>query len=127
MSGANPSLVVGLDHDDFLPEAKGNTLDHRNTGSALLDAVGDAGDRRMFPDIAGKSWEHEVCRHGVPAKPTHAVGVSGHLSTAIESLKAHRACLSAPGPAGPDARTLLNAFANQSGQPRQPGIGWGHS
>jgi LmbE family N-acetylglucosaminyl deacetylase len=112
-----PELVVGFNYQDFHISGKWNTPDHRNTGRALLDAIGDAGNRWVFPDAGPEPWGgvRYVAIAQSPA-PTHAVDVSAHLDAAVESLKAHSAYLAALGPAMSDVRTPLTAFARQTGK-----------
>jgi LmbE family N-acetylglucosaminyl deacetylase len=112
-----PELVVGFNHHDFFPSGKWNTPDHRHTGRALLDAVGDAGNRWIFTDISEGPWAGaKYVAIANSLQPTHAVDVSEHLDAAVESLKAHSTYLSALGPVMSDVRTPLTAFARQTGQ-----------
>lgn len=112
-----PELVVGFNYHDFFASEKWNTPDHRNTGRALLDAIGDAGNRWIFTDIQPEPWSGvKYIAIAQSPKPTHAVDITEHLDAAVESLKAHSAYLSALGPAMSDVRTPLTAFARQTGQ-----------
>jgi len=113
-----PELVVGFNHHDSFANGKWNTPDHRNTGRALLDAIGDAGNRWIFTGEDGpEPWNgvKYVAIASSPA-PTHAVDVTDHLDAAVESLQAHSAYLAALGPRMADVRTPLTAFANQTGE-----------
>jgi hypothetical protein len=64
---------------------------------------------------SGRSHPHVTPRTG-PGTRLRRLLARGELDTAIASLEAHRADLSAFGPTVPDARTPLTAFANQGGQ-----------
>ena len=64
-----------------------------------LDAVADAGNRWIFPELAERGVEpwpgvRYVAVAGSP-EPTHAVDVSGVLDRAVASLEAHKAYLEA--------------------------------
>ncbi|MGH3778994.1 MAG: PIG-L deacetylase family protein [Pseudonocardiaceae bacterium] len=52
-----PELIVTLNHHDSWGPGSWNTPDHRAVGRAVLDAAADAGNRWIFPDLAGpESW-----------------------------------------------------------------------
>jgi LmbE family N-acetylglucosaminyl deacetylase len=114
-----PHLVVTFNHHDTWPGPRWNTPDHRNTGRAALDAIGDAGNRHLFGDLGLDPWSG-VRYAAVAGSPlaTHAVDVTATLDTAVASLQAHRAYLDGLGPDNwmADARGLLTAMADQAGQ-----------
>jgi LmbE family N-acetylglucosaminyl deacetylase len=94
-----PELVVTVNHRDRWPGGGWNSADHRNVGRAVLDAVADAGNRWIFPELAERGVEpwpgvRYVAVAGSP-EPTHAVDVSGVLDRAVASLEAHKAYLEA--------------------------------
>jgi LmbE family N-acetylglucosaminyl deacetylase len=72
-----PGFVLGFNYRDITVTGKWNTPDHRHTGRALLDAIGDAGNRWIFPD-AGEPWAgvRQVAMANSP-EPTHAVDITG--------------------------------------------------
>lgn len=88
-----PELVLTGNHRDMWPGGGWNTPDHRNSGRAVLDAVGDAGNRWIFPE-AGEKWGgvRYIALAGSP-DPTHAVDVSSTMERAVASLEAHKAYL----------------------------------
>jgi LmbE family N-acetylglucosaminyl deacetylase len=114
-----PELVVTFNHHELWPGPRWNTPDHRNTGRAALDAIGDAGNRHLFTDLGLERWAG-VKYAAVAGSPlaTHAVDVTDTLDTAIASLAAHRAYLDGLGPDNwmADARTLLTSMADMAGQ-----------
>ncbi|MFC8867928.1 PIG-L deacetylase family protein [Streptomyces sp. NPDC057148] len=112
-----PELVVGFNHHDTFGNGKWNTPDHRNAGRALLDAVGDAGNRWIFPDLGLDPWNgvKHVAIASSP-RPTHAVDIAGTLDRAVQSLEAHSAYLAALGPRMSDVRTPLTQFAKFTGE-----------
>ncbi|MFR9756749.1 PIG-L deacetylase family protein [Streptomyces sp. TR06-5] len=113
-----PELVLTLNHHDTFGGTWWNTPDHRAVGRAVLDAVGDAGNRWIFPeqlqhgDVAPWSGVRWVA---VAASPhaTHAAQVSDDaLERGIASLVEHRAYLTALSDEEPEAyaRRLLTGM-----------------
>jgi LmbE family N-acetylglucosaminyl deacetylase len=93
-----PDTIVTLNHREHWGEAGGrNSADHRALGEALLDAVGDAGNRWIFPGIGGEP--HAASQVLVCGSPfaRHAIDVSGYVDRAIASLAEHEAYLRALG------------------------------
>jgi len=92
-----PELVLTLNHRTTWGGSHWNTPDHRAVGRATLDAVGDAGNRWIFPEQltqgglepwGGVRW---VAVAG-SAQPTHAVPVGEEsVRRAVASLSEHRA------------------------------------
>jgi LmbE family N-acetylglucosaminyl deacetylase len=103
-----PHLVVTFNHHDYWPGPRWNTPDHRNTGRAALDAIGDAGNPHIFTDL-----DLPACngvRYAAVAQSPHAghaVDITATLETAIASLEAHRAYLDGLGPGNWMAFELL--------------------
>ena len=113
-----PELIVTLNHHDTWFGRSWNSPDHRNTGRAVFDAVGDAGNRWIFPELASQGLEpwdgvKYVAVNG-SAAPTHAVAVETGLERAIASLEAHATYLAALGGEMADARTFLTNSANDN-------------
>jgi LmbE family N-acetylglucosaminyl deacetylase len=115
-----PELVVTLNHHDTWGPGAWNSADHRAVGRATLDAVSDAGNEWIFPELAddgveawgGVRW---VAIAGSPA-PTHAVDVSASIEPAVRSLAAHRAYLEAleDRPAAEQAREWIQRMTSLS-------------
>jgi LmbE family N-acetylglucosaminyl deacetylase len=113
-----PELVVTLNHHDTWFGTHWNSPDHRNTGRAVFDAVGDAGNRWIFPELtdqglqpwSGVRW---VAVSG-SAHATHAVAVEATLARAIASLEAHATYLAGLGGEMADPRTFLTDAAKVS-------------
>ncbi|MBV1852842.1 PIG-L family deacetylase [Catellatospora sp. NEAU-YM18] len=96
-----PQLVVTTNLHDSWPGDGWNSPDHRHVGRAVLDAVADAGNRWIFPELLGlglQPWAGVayVAVGGSP-RPTHAVDVTDSLDRAVASLSAHRTYLQALG------------------------------
>lgn len=115
-----PEVVVVINFDDTWFGQHWNSPDHRNTGRATLDAIGDAGNRWIFPDQIADGAEpwggvRMVAVSG-SATPTHAVGIEAGLERAIASLEAHAAYLDALSGDMSDARGFLTAMAESAGE-----------
>jgi LmbE family N-acetylglucosaminyl deacetylase len=99
-----------------------NSPDHRMVGTAVLDAVADAANRWIFPEL-GKDglgpWAgvRAVCLFASPC-PTHFVDITDQLQAAVASLACHRAYLAA---LGSDPAEVLVPAARETGQ--QVGVG----
>ncbi|MFD0200285.1 MULTISPECIES: PIG-L deacetylase family protein [Saccharothrix] len=96
-----PELVVTINHHDTWDGSSWNTPDHRVVGRAVLDAVGDAGNRWIFPeqlaDGAFQPWDgvRHVAVAGSP-HPTHVVTVGEKgFELSVAALAEHRAYLGA--------------------------------
>ena len=112
-----PALVVLGNFVDSWPGGGWNSADHRHTGRAAMDAIGDAGNRWIFPELvqAGLApWNgvKYVAIGGSP-NPTHAVDITDTFEAAVASLEAHRAYLDGLGdhPMA-DARGVLEWIAD---------------
>lgn len=110
-----PELVITTNYHDQWPGGDGwNSPDHRNTGRAVLDAIGDAGNRWIFPGEGGGHWGgvRYAAVAGSP-KADHAVGISSTMEQAIASLNEHKAYLAGLGDhAMADARGFLEFLAD---------------
>ncbi len=97
-----PDVVVVQNHDERWgsePGAGWNSSDHRAVGRASIDAVSDAGNRWIFPELAAnEAWSgvQWIAVAGA-ARSTHAVDVSDVLEVGIDSLRAHAEYLGALG------------------------------
>ncbi len=94
-----PELVLTLNHHDTWPGGFWNTPDHRALGRAVLDAVADAGNRWIFPDLVEdglKPWNgvRYVAVAGSP-HPTHAVDAGAGFERGVRSLLCHRTYIEA--------------------------------
>lgn len=90
-----PDGVVTLNHRDSWGPGTWNSEDHRALGRSVLNAVADAANEWIFPDLQGAThrvqWTAVLSMH-----PTHAVPVSEEsVEKAILSLAAHQQYLRA--------------------------------
>ena len=115
-----PELVVAMNHHDNWFGVHRNSADHRNTGLAVLDAVSDAGNRWIFPELvdAGlQPWNgvKRIAVFGSP-QPTHAIGVADGVDRAVASLEAHATYLRNLGGDMADARTFVTDAVAQASE-----------
>jgi LmbE family N-acetylglucosaminyl deacetylase len=110
-----PELVILGNFADTWPGGGWNTPDHRNTGRAVMDAVGDAGNRWIFPDLGEKWGGVKYIAVGGSPNATHAVDITSTLDRGIASLLAHKAYLAGLGghPMA-DARGFLEWIADMN-------------
>ncbi|MCC5951193.1 MAG: PIG-L family deacetylase [Acidimicrobiia bacterium] len=117
-----PEMVLTINYHERWPGGTGwNFADHRVLGRCLLDAVADAGNRWVHPELAEQGLEpwSGVRWVGVGGSPlaTHALDVTDVIDAAVASLEAHADYLSALGPEHPmaDARGFLTGQAEAVG------------
>ena len=93
-----------------------NSPDHRAVGEAALDAVGDAGNRWIFPDLG--LAPHAVARCLVAGSPAagHAIDVTGFLDLAVASLAEHAAYLDGLGDHRMADPEFVRAMCEQTGE-----------
>ncbi|MEU6083122.1 PIG-L deacetylase family protein [Streptomyces sp. NPDC047108] len=116
-----PELVVTLNHHDTWGGRYRNTPDHRAVGTAVLDAVADAGNRWIFPELIGEQglepWDgvRWVAVAASP-EPTHAVDVAEGIDRGVRSLLAHRTYIEALTGEDPEAycRSVVSGAAGRA-------------
>ena len=111
-----PDVVIGTNFRDTWGGPSFNMADHRHVGLATLDAIRDAANPWIFPELVDEGhspWAGVTmaCFGGSP-QATHFVDVTGWLDRGIESLEAHRAYLEH---VNTNARTMLTEFAESAG------------
>ncbi|MEO6089934.1 MAG: PIG-L deacetylase family protein [Umezawaea sp.] len=111
-----PDLVLGFNHHELSISGKWNSPDHRNAGRALIDAIGDAGNRWVFPDIEHEPWHVRYVAIAQSPHPTHAVDITDTLDAGIASLEAHTTYLAGLNPPITDVRGPMTGFALQVGR-----------
>ena len=68
-----------------------NSPDHRALGQAVLDAVADASNEWIFPDLDGAPWRGtQYVAVSEMLDPPHEVDVSEQVEKAVASLTEHR-------------------------------------
>jgi LmbE family N-acetylglucosaminyl deacetylase len=91
-----PDTLLLFNHRETWGPGRLNSPDHRHVGQAALEAVGDAGNRWIFPDAADGLPPHAGVREAlVCGSPlaTHAADVTDTVDLAVASLAEHRAYL----------------------------------
>ncbi|HSJ46499.1 MAG TPA: hypothetical protein VK923_17620 [Euzebyales bacterium] len=96
-----------------------NQADHRVAGLATLDALRDAGNRWVFPELIAEElepWSPRWLLVSGDPRPTHGVDVTGApLERGIASLEAHGG-YPAGIPGHPPPRQMLIAITGQQGR-----------
>ena len=115
-----PDVVITGHYGDRFVGGMVNQADHRAVGLATLDAVADAGNRWIFPELVEEGFEpwpgvRRLCFAG-PATGTHFVDVTGHLEPAVASLEAHRAYNEALPETFPKPRDLIGMILGMGGE-----------
>lgn len=111
-----PDVVVGTNFRESWGGPSFNMADHRHVGLATLDAIRDAANPWIFPELVDEGYEPwtEVTMACFNASPqsTHFVDVTGWLEAGIESLEQHAVYLEH---VKTDARAMLTEFATAIG------------
>ncbi|WP_225726542.1 MULTISPECIES: PIG-L deacetylase family protein [unclassified Nocardia] len=122
-----PELVVLANFGDTWRQGYANSADHRAVGRAGLDAISDAGNEWIFPELAELApWS---VRWAAVASPTvtHAVDVTETVGKAIESLSEHRRYLEvlSPEPVADQVRAIVDrSTAPIDGFPAERAVGF---
>ncbi|MDQ6751867.1 MAG: PIG-L family deacetylase [Actinomycetota bacterium] len=93
-----PELVITLNHRDTWGSGAWNSADHRALGRSVLDAVGDAGNEWIFPELREQGLRlHKVRWVAVAsAQPSHVQAVDeSSVQAAVASLAEHARYLQA--------------------------------
>jgi LmbE family N-acetylglucosaminyl deacetylase len=113
-----PELVLSVNFRFSWGGPSVNMADHRVLGEALIDAVRDAGNRWVFPELLDEGLEPWSCPlaafNGSP-EATHAVDVTGWLDRGIASLEEHAAYLRGLGDGTTQAADVLTPAAEATG------------
>jgi LmbE family N-acetylglucosaminyl deacetylase len=111
------AVLVGSWEVEFV--AGLNQADHRVAGLAALDAVRDAGNRWVFPELLDEGlqpWSVRWLLVGGDARPTHGVDVTGEpLQRGIASLEAHARYLAGI-PGHPPPRLMITGITAMQGR-----------
>lgn len=88
-----PHLVVTINHHDTWGPGTWNTPDHRALGRTVLDAVADAANRWIFPELGHEGFAPwDGVRRVVVANstsPTHVVDITDTVEAGIAALALH--------------------------------------
>lgn len=115
-----PEVVLSGNFRDSWGGPSWNHADHRAVGRAVLDAIRDAGNPWLFPDIGHDAWDGvRIAAFGGSPEATHAVDVTDTIEAGIQSLKCHDVYLRNLGGDMANAGEFLRVNAAQTG----PSIG----
>jgi LmbE family N-acetylglucosaminyl deacetylase len=112
------AVLVGSWEVEFV--AGLNQADHRVAGLAALDALRDAGNRWVFPELIEaeglEPWSPRWLLVSGDSRPTHGVDVTGEaLERGIASLEAHAEYLAGI-PGHPPPRPMISGITALQGQ-----------
>lgn len=114
-----PDVVVTGHYGDRFVQGRLNQADHRAVGLACVDAVADAGNRWIFPELAEEGLEPwnvgRLCFAGSPTA-THYVDVADQFDRAVGSLEAHQAYNAALPEQFPKPAELIGMVLGWGGQ-----------
>jgi LmbE family N-acetylglucosaminyl deacetylase len=107
-----------------------NSADHRALGQSVLDAVADAGNEWIFPDLTEEPWSGVTyIAVGEMLDPPHEVDVSEHVEQAVASLSEHRRYLEliSKDPVDMQARQIVDMSTQREDGGRRVGfrLFWG--
>lgn len=113
-----PEVIIAVNHRDRWGEdGPFNHVDHRVVGRAIVDAVRDAANRWLFPELGLDPWSgcRLIAYSGSPA-PTHHVDIGDAIELGVASLREHATYLAALGGApGSDPTAFLREQALAAG------------
>jgi len=116
---SGPDVLVTGHYGERFAQGMLNQADHRAVGLACVDAVADAGNRWIFPELVDEGFEpwsvRRLCFAGSPTA-THYVDVGEQFERAVQSLEAHRAYNEALPDDFPKPRELVSMILDGGGQ-----------
>jgi LmbE family N-acetylglucosaminyl deacetylase len=89
-----PEVVITGDYGNRFVGGMLNQADHRAVGLACADAVADAGNRWIFPELVDEGfepWNVRILAFAGSMAATHYVDVSSEVDVAVASLEEHAA------------------------------------
>lgn len=112
-----PAFVITGNYRETWPGGGLNMADHVAVGRAAVDAVRDAGNRWIFPELGLEKWEgvKYVAAASSPMA-THAVDITDSFDASVASLRAHKAYLEALSGDMADPEPFLRQMAEAVGK-----------
>lgn len=111
-----PEVVVSGNYRDSWGGPSWNHADHRAVGRAALDAIRDAGNPWLFDDLGLDAWGGvKFAAFGGSPESTHAVDITDHIQSGIDSLLCHKVYLENLGGEMALASDFLRTNAQQVG------------
>ncbi|WP_431969169.1 PIG-L deacetylase family protein [Nocardia sp. bgisy134] len=122
-----PEMLVLFNFGDTWAPGYANSADHRAVGRAGLDAVSDAGNEWIFPELADlPPWSPRWAAVVGPVA-THAVDVTATVEQAAASLSEHRRYLEvlSPEPLAHQVKAIVDmATGPKEGFPAERAVGF---
>ncbi|MEV0027688.1 PIG-L deacetylase family protein [Nocardia sp. NPDC050793] len=122
-----PEMLVLFNFGDTWAPGYANSADHRAVGRAGLDAVSDAGNEWIFPELADlPPWSPRWAAVAGPVA-THAVDVTATVEQAAASLAEHRRYLEvlSPEPLADQVKAIVDmATGPKEGFPAERAVGF---
>lgn len=110
-----PDVIISINFRESFGGPGWNHADHRAVGVAVLDAVRDAANPWLFPEI-GERWSGvRLVAYNSSPRATHFVDTTATIDRGVESLRCHEVYL-ANLPDGGDAPEWLRTMAAQVGR-----------
>ncbi len=114
-----PDIVITTNFRETYGGVFPNQADHIAAGRATLDAVRDAGNRWVFPELTAEGhqpWNgvRQLWAAGSPLAG-HAADTTDFFDAGLASLQAHRAYLAGLGGDMADAQGFLESMARSAG------------
>ncbi|KGN33640.1 LmbE family protein [Knoellia sinensis KCTC 19936] len=117
-----PDVVITGDYGNRFVGGMLNQADHRAVGLACADAVADAGNRWIFPELVEEGfepWNVGILAFAGPMTPTHYVDVGDQVEVAVKSLEEHAAYNSALPDTFPKPDQLVPMFLEMGAKAAQ--------
>jgi LmbE family N-acetylglucosaminyl deacetylase len=114
-----PDTLLLFNHRESWGPGTLNSPDHRAVGNAALEAIGDADNRWIFPELGlEKHGARRALVAGSP-QPTHYIDVTATVDRAVVSLAEHKAYLEGLGDGPMSDPEFVRAWLEQAGQDHQ--------
>jgi LmbE family N-acetylglucosaminyl deacetylase len=112
-----PEFVITGNFRETWPNGNLNMADHIAVGRATMDAVRDAGNRWIFPELGLEKW-NGVKYVAAASSPlaTHAVDITDSFDASVASLRAHKAYLDELSGDMADPEAFLRSMAENAGK-----------
>jgi LmbE family N-acetylglucosaminyl deacetylase len=112
-----PEFVITGNFRETWPNGNLNMADHIAVGRATVDAVRDAGNRWIFPELGLEKW-NGVKYVAAASSPlaTHAVDITDSFDASVASLRAHKAYLDELSGDMADPEAFLRSMAENAGK-----------
>lgn len=115
-----PEVIISINHRDrWGDEGPFNHVDHRVVGLAAIDAVRDAANRWLFPELELERWDGcRIVAFNASPVATHYVDVADTIELGVASLREHATYLAALGDGAPgaDPTAFLRSQAAEAGE-----------